>query len=176
MLFSVCEETQGWIHQLYLLRFILFSVYVNLRLAYVSRYMVLNTKMSRLSREEQSAQRWLLQIFMSLWLRSGLQRPGCGSSFHAAINSLSFVAQAAEPRPSSHGHKYLGHLSCTNNFPCNSQSDQNSPYLSWKFKYLLDWPKHKDHFQSTFLHHFCLLQLFVFVSWEEQDSDQQSTI
>lgn len=44
MLFSGCEEAQSWIHQLYLLHFILFSVDVNLRLAYVSSYMVLNTK------------------------------------------------------------------------------------------------------------------------------------
>lgn len=137
MLFSVCEETQSWIHQLYLLHFILFSVYVNLRLAYVSGYIVLNTKMSHLSREEQSAQCWLLQIFMSLWLRSGLQ--GTPETGQAVAHPFMLPS----PQLCCSGCWTMSQLSwpqrvrcvrCAKNLPCHScrqWCDQNSPNLCW---------------------------------------------
>lgn len=146
MLFSICEERQGCIHQLYLLHFILFSVYVNLRLAYVSRYIVLNTKMSRLSREEQSARCWLLQIFMSLWLRSGCPHHFMQPSAQLCSSGCWAMSQLSWPH-------YVSVSAVLTTFPATPRvqsCDQNSPHLSWKFKYLFDWPKHKDCFQSIF--------------------------
>lgn len=152
--------TQGWIHQLYLLHFILFSVYVNLRLAYVSRYIVLNTGMSHLSREEQSARCWLLPGFLSLWLRSGLQRtPVTGQAVaHPFLQpSPPLWCSGCWTRAQLSWPQHVSVSAVLTAFPATASVqrwDQSSPYLSWKFRYLLDWPKHKDGFQSTFLHHF----------------------
>lgn len=56
-------------------------------------------------------------------------------------HQLSFIAQAAEPCPCSPSHSVSGVSAVLTTFPATGSvhsCDQNSPYLSWKFKSLLE--------------------------------------
>lgn len=108
--------------------YILFSADVNLRFAYVPRYVVLNTKIIPLIGEQEQSTIVLASpnIHVNVtkfWVAENTyKRLDCGSFYTVILYSqfLVFIDRAAEPPPSSHGHNTVRCLNCTNFF-CKSQ-------------------------------------------------------